>query len=193
MNKYDGQQLTFANLSNYLNGAEYFSYSIPDIKPLLQNDYGEANDCTLTSITTVLSWMLPQIDVKTIYYLVENFARKYGYTGKNGTNPLVIKTIYQKILNYFQLPFVAKSHYLKNIGYTFDYIKNQVMTKPILLNLSSDGRKYYCNHSVLIIGYCEAVNGKLLIVYDNWSKQYSLIDFNKLSVFSSIQTLKSKV
>ena len=53
--------------------------------PLLQSDYGEANDCTLTSITTVIHSWLPSLDVNMIYNQVENIAKQYGYSGVKGT------------------------------------------------------------------------------------------------------------
>ena len=56
----------------------------------------------------------------------------------------------------------------------------------------SDGRNYYSNHSVLIVGYREyPLNNskkaiRFLIVQDNWNKNVSFIDYDKLSIVSSI-------
>ena len=47
-----------------------------------------------------------------IYNQVENIAKQYGYSGVKGTWPVVIKTIYQKALNIFKIPYRAQSKYL---------------------------------------------------------------------------------
>ena len=53
--------------------------------------------------------------------------------------------------------------------------------------MNNDGRNYYINHSVIIVGYMEYTsNCKMLIVYDNWDESVSYIDFNKLSKISCI-------
>lgn len=60
----------------------------------------------------------------------------------------------------------------------------------MLLNLWNDGRNYYKNHSVLIIGYKITENNDfILTIYDNWYKHNSYIDYNKLSIISSIITI----
>jgi len=56
----------------------------------------------------------------------------------------------------------------------------------MLLNMLNDGTGYYKGHTVLIIGYLELKNDFLLIVLDNWNKDISYIDYNKLSTISSI-------
>ena len=54
-----------------------------------------------------------------------------------------------------------------------------------------DGLEYYKNHSVLIVGYLQTVDKKMLVIYDNWFKSVSYIDYDKLSVISSIQVFKA--
>ena len=61
----------------------------------------------------------------------------------------------------------------------------------MILNLSTDGRNYYKDHSVLIIGYREiklSNNKKMffLKIKDNWTKETTYIDYSKLSVICSI-------
>lgn len=186
---YDGQRITNTNLSAYLNSNICYKNIINHITPLLQNDYGDANDCTLTSITTIIHFLAPRLNVQVIYNQVEQIAQKFGYKGTSGTSPLVIRTIYQKALNSFQLFYNAKSKYLKGIGFTWDFIKNRIGSTglPIILNLNKDGRNYYSNHTVLIIGVVQTDKKKMLAIFDNWFNTVSYIDYDKLSLIASIQ------
>lgn len=163
---------------------------ISNITALLQNNYGGENDCTLTSITTIIKYFKSNLYVNEIYNIVEQIAKKYFYDEKNGTFPLWINSILQKSLNTFNIKQKAHSAYLKNICYNFNKIKNIINTNmPILLNMNNDGRDFYKNHTVLIIGYYEINNVKMLAIYDNWYNQISYIDYNKLSIISSINYL----
>ena len=188
---FDGQRLSKENLFIYCGGANHYQRTIGGIKPLLQNDYGEENDCTITSITTIIAARLPQLNIYEIYNQVETIARKYGYTGNNGTNPIVIRKVYQESLNSFGIMYSVTSKYMKGIGFTWNFIKDRIErnNQPILLNLWKDGRNYYYSHSVVIVGYAYTHNKKFLVVYDNWIKDYSYIDYDKLSLISSIQVI----
>ena len=188
---FEGQRLSKENLSMYCGGANYYQRIIGNIKPLLQNDYGEANDCTIASITTIISSWLPFLDINNIYLQVEAIARRYGYNGSNGTNPVVIRKVYQESLLVFGIPYHVTSKYMKGIGFTWNFIKDKIdhSNNPILLNLWKDGRNYYYSHSVVIVGYANTYNKKFLVVYDNWIKNYSYIDYDKLSLISSIQVI----
>ena len=153
---------------------------IGGITPLLQSHYGGDMDCTLTSITTILN----NGNAVEVYKKVEQIAKKYFYNSNRGTNPLVIKCILDKMTNK-----KSKRGYLKNIGYSWSSIKTLIKAnKPIILSMNNDGRNYYKNHSVTIVGYAEYNGGKvkMLAVYDNWSRSTRYIDYNKLSVISSI-------
>jgi len=57
---------------------------------------------------------------------------------------------------------------------------------PLVLNLWKDGRGYYKDHSVVIIGAEEYEKARFLLVLDNWHETVSLIDFDKLCIISSI-------
>lgn len=163
---------------------------ISNIIALLQNNYGEENDCTITSITAIIKYFKPNLQPIEIYNVVEQIAKKYFYSGEKGTFPLWINNILQKSLNTFNITQKAHSAYLKNICYNFNKIKNIINTNmPILLNMNNDGRDFYKNHTVLIIGYYEINNVKMLAIYDNWYNQISYIDYNKLSIISSINYL----
>ena len=68
---------------------------------LNQNNYGEDNDCSLTSITACIYYLNKnKYSIKDIYLTVEKIASKYGYTGIKGTSPL--KNL---ILNYLIIKF----------------------------------------------------------------------------------------
>lgn len=167
-----------------------------DIPALLQKDYGEANDCTLTSLTAIGVFLKKnQKTANEIYKVVEHFAKHYGYTGTAGTNPFVIKRIFDSVLTVLSVYKDTKVRYLKNIGYNFSLIKKTLDAgTPLILSMYSDGRQYYQNHSVLIIGYKEYklsnINTqkikRFLMVQDNWTKEVSFIDYDKLSIISSI-------
>lgn len=151
--------------------------------PLLQDNYGKDNDCTLTCITSILSEGQPQ----GTYEKVEAIALKYGYNGDgSGTNPFAIKTILDKASGTR-----SKRGYGKGIGYTWKKIKSLIAEdKPIILSLNNDGRDCYVNHSVVIAGVKEFDNKyKFLRVYDNWYLTPGYIDYKKLSMISSINYL----
>ena len=143
---FDGKRLYSGNIANYVNTAACPQPKVvPGIQPLLQNDYGERDDCTLTSITCVVKWIRPSLDVNEIYNKVEATAKKYGYKGQGGTPSLVIKALYQNIINAFGLNKKVYNRYLKNIGFGWNYIKKEINEyQPVLLNLWKDGRNVSC-------------------------------------------------
>lgn len=186
------QRLSQSNLDQYLKETygDNFFYSYCEerlpVIPLLQNNYGEDNDCSLVSILTILNYKKENLDLNHFYSLIERIAKKYFYNGKNGTLPFFIATIMEQIY-----PLAAKARYLKNVGYNFSTIKKQIdRNNPVILSLHNDGRDFYKNHSVVIVGYHDYIINNntvhMLLVYDNWCRSISYIDYNKLSVISSI-------
>lgn len=176
-----GKRLYYRNL-----GTEY-----PDIgrrivrktlgmKALLQNDYGERLDCTLTCMACVWG--------EEYYTEIESIAKRYGYNGeKRGTNPLVVQRIMQVFMKAHKLPGRPCSAYGKGIGWSYATIKRLINSgTPVILNLWTDGRSYYKDHSVTVVGFEIYEKAQFLLVYDNWSKGVSMIDYKKLSVISSI-------
>ena len=142
------------------------------------------------SITTIISFYQPKIKIQDIYNIVEKIAQKYLYTSNRGTSFIFVNNILNKSLQYFNIQHQAQSAYLKNICYNFEEIKNSINNNlPVLLNISNDGRNYYKNHTVLIVGYYELNHIKMLAVFDNWTTQMSYVDYNKLSIISSINYL----
>lgn len=151
-----------------------------NMKALLQDDYGERLDCTLTCMACIWG--------EENYAEIESIAKRYGYNGeKRGTNPLVVQRIMQVFMKAHKLPGRPCSAYGKCIGWNYATIKRLIDGgTPVILNLWTDGRNYYKDHSVTIVGYETYENGQFLLVYDNWSRGVSMIDYKKLSVVSSI-------
>ncbi len=185
-------RINYQNLIEYLGTSNFYVKRLFNIKPLLQNDYGEDNDCTLTSLTTLIHWYCPVQKPQIIYNIVESIARKYLYKGDKGTNPIFIKKICDQACSQFDLSYIFGSKYGKGIGYTFDFIKREIIyhNNPIILNMWKDGNNCYQNHTVLIIGFVETNNKRLLAIYDNWYPEISYIDYDKLSFISSINYIK---
>jgi hypothetical protein len=187
-------RLSDSNINEYLK--KYYGPIDPiskniisDIEPLLQKDYGDINDCTITSITTLLYFLtFRNIDITTIYNKVANIAWKFFYRPKWGTSSIMILPIISCSLKYFGLKWASIFLPFKNICFNFRTIKKNIdKGKPIVLSTTSDGRNYYKNHSILVIGYMEYSNKvRMLAVYDNWNKGISYVDYSKLSLITSI-------
>ena len=160
-------------------GKQIYRKLIP-LDGLLQKNYGKRLDCTLTSLTCIFG--------EQHYSDIEKIAEKHGYNGdKWGTNPLAVKAIMREFMRRWDIPGKAKSAYGKGIGWTWSSIKDIVSRNiPIVLNLWKDGRGYYKDHSVTIIGAEEYEQARFLLVLDNWHETVSLIDYDKLCIISSI-------
>lgn len=152
--------------------------------PLLQNEYGQKNNCTITS----LSYLFGPAN----YNLIEAIAKRFGYRGeKRGTNPFVIKWIMRNMIRERRQPQRARAAYMKGVGVTWrKCVALSDASISFLLNLHRDGRGHYSDHTVTVVGYAEYENGRFLVVYDNWAREESLIDYDKLSVFCSINWME---
>ena len=191
-------RITKYNLNEYLR-TTYKIVSPPSSQkqldnfiPLLQRDYGEANDCTLTSMTAIIFFLSGQkADINKVYAIVEKAAKKYGYKGEKGTPFITIRKIFHTALVAFKLPQAYAKNF-KVIGYKFADIRAEINKgNPLILSLNKDGQNYYENHSITIVGYelYKTPTGKevpMLIVYDNWYKVISYVDYNKMSRISTI-------
>lgn len=205
--KEQGYRLTTGNLVAYLK-KEYGSNdvklakakSISGVKPLLQNDYGKSNDCALVSIVTLLNYELKgKHRIEMIYQYVEDVAKKYGYDGdKFGTANIFIRSILAQAAKSFRVKKTASSKYIKQLGYDWKGLYNQIDSKhPTILCITDDGREYYKSHAVLAIGASEyRLADKddrrihIIHVYDNWHKEVSFVDYDKLDVKASIVYFK---
>lgn len=162
------------------------SSKILSVTPLLQKELGTSTDgdCSITSMTAVAHYKkaYPGASVRQVYANIVEAAGK-AYNGeKYGTIPVFIRTIMNKI-------FGTKTHvrYLKGIGFSWkDIVKQINANNPVLLSLTNDGRDYYTNHTVTIVGYIEYPHAKMLAVLDNWYKSVSYIDYKKLGTVCSI-------
>lgn len=159
----------YPNIGNLL-----YTTRLGNLKALLQDDYAGDYDCTVTAIACALNIS---------YDKVLPVATKYEYTSKKGTNPLKVRSIMQEIIPN---GYVAKSAYVKGIGCTLKKLETILKNTPIVLNLWNDGRNYYKNHSVVIVGVDVYEHGVFLRVYDGWHLKTSLIDYKKLSIIMSI-------
>ena len=150
------------------------------LRGLLQEDYGKDQDCTLTSLACIFG--------EKHYSELESIALRYGYDGdRRGVNPLTVRSIMRKFMQRRGISGTAKSAYGKGVGWTWRMVKSLVSHGiPIVLNLWDDGRKYYHDHSVTVIGAEEYEKALFLLVLDNWHDTVSLIDYKKLCVISSI-------
>ena len=154
---------------------------------LNQNNYGEDNDCSLTSIAACIYYLNKnKYSIKDIYLTVEKIASKYGYTGTKGTSPFKIAKIFEE--SYFELfndKIQNRGIYLKGLGYNFNTIKNQIdLNKPVILSLWSSPK--YKNHTITVIGYKD---NNTLIINDNWSIKQTEIIYKDISLISSINII----
>ena len=186
-------------VNKYMPGAEISTTEVYrlNMRALVQADYGKEQDCAITSITALIDYYTKHgHEVQEIYDTVEKIAKKYGYNGDTyGTPSLTIKKILDEAYDTYGLAQNAKEKCFKNLGYTYGFIKSRLgMYMPMILSLWSDGRDFYKNHSVTVVGYRVfrlIKNGKTmdcptLMVYDNWVKATSYIDFTCLGIISSI-------
>ncbi len=167
---------------------------VTGIKPLLQNDFGgeeNPNDCTLTAITTVLTKYCDKTPQE-IYSVVIKYAKKLFYTGKTGTAPPVMRTIMNKVAAELGVKKKAVVLYGKNISFNFASIKKYVdQDKPVMLSMYKDGRQWYDNHSVTIVGYAEyKLDGKktvrMIKVFDNWYEEIMYVNYDLMHMISSL-------
>ena len=210
---YNGMRLHEYNIMRYVTSLGYTIISREKVdlnrKKLIlaldQNDFGQKNDCTLVSATALIKEVarIKYLSTEGLYSIIEEIAEKYcNYNGESkGTNPLVISTLLQRSLEKFMpnTQYKAKSKFLKGvpiIGFNFEKIKSYIknMQYPMILNLLTDGRNYYKDHSVLIVGIetFKVKNNKtgkkkdlrFLRVYDNWNTSVSYINYELLGVSS---------
>ena len=160
-------------------GKQLFRQLIP-LHPHLQRNYGEELDCTITSMACIFG--------EEHYEQIEAIARRYGYDGeKRGTNPLTVRRIMVDCLRAQHRTGTARSAYGKGIGLRWATVKRLIARQtPVILNLWNDGRGYYHDHTVTVIGVEEYRKDRFLLVLDNWNESVSLIDYKKLSIISSI-------
>lgn len=189
------------NLKDYLkktyggNPVRQHQRILDNFTPLLQKDYGGENDCTLTSMTAIVNFLSKgKHQVQDIYKCVEKYALKYFYTGDNGTPTITTRKIFEEISKVYKLS-KPEAKYGKDLGYTFANIKKQIgYNNPMILSMNSDGKNYYKNHSITVVGFeIWKVGNKevhMIAVYDNWYSSISYVDYDKISIISTIHYIK---
>lgn len=210
---YSGMRLHEYNIMRYVTSLGYTVVSREKVDlnrrklilALDQNDFGQKNDCTLVSATALIKEVaqIRHLSTEGLYSIIEEIAERYcSYNGElKGTNPLVISALLQRSLEKFapRTQYKAKSKFLKGvpfIGFNFEKIKNYIkdMQYPMILNILTDSRNYYKDHSVLIVGVetfkvKDNKTGKkkdlrFLRVYDNWNTSVSYINYELLGISS---------
>lgn len=154
-----------------------------NIPPLLQDDYGLENDCTLTSLTSLVCYYKGRSDYGNVYETVETIAKAYGY-GVHGTNPLAIKPVLQRLANLYAIFGVPKMMLFKSNRVLNEIRKQLDSGNPVVMNVHKAGK--YKNHSVLIVGYIE----DRLVINDNWTKTPQTVAWSEVSRIMSINYLE---
>lgn len=194
------KRLTATNIKKYLQENYRFGDMITEVyrKQLsvpvfLQNNYGEEGDCTLTSILTLAKYYDKLLDTDETYNYTEKIAKQFLYNGKTfGTLPFFHKAILNRVFKHFNIQEKMEDFYFKGVGFNLMTILASIeQNAPVMLSLFRDGRGYYDNHTITVIGYVEfedEFHKKIIMlqVFDNWHSSYSFVDYNLISPFSMI-------
>lgn len=202
LQKWQNYRLDDRNIVSYIQdayGVENVSSSaarlISNFQPVVKKDSGLTSDCTLLSISAIISYHTKYTkSIQDIYDIVESIAEDFLYSGYF-TIPDFIKIVIDRTLK--KINIIGESHWstYKKADLIYNDIKILIQkNKPIILSLVSDGREYYKDHSVIIIGYVEyniGINKKvrLLKVYDNCYDSISYIDYEKMDKICCINYL----
>ena len=150
---------------------------------LLQRNLGGAQNCTITSLAFLFG--------AERYGEIERLALHRGYFPKwRGTNPFFIRAIMYRCRRRFGVSAHCRVAYGKGVMFTYRRIQRIIDGgEYLLLNLLRDGRGYYRDHTVTVIGYEEYEHARFLLLYDNWNAAVSYLDYDKLSPIASINWL----
>lgn len=173
-----------ANLNEYIEKnypkAVFMESSEVKMQNFLQRDFEDgSNNCTIASLTRIISYYFKDLDKFEIYEEVFKIARKNGYFGNIGTIPFFISRIANTYFRKNNMNLKSKGIYMGNF---YSNVKNEIDNfRPVLMNLGSG---YYKRHSLVIFGYSiykfKGMKIKILHVYDGWNKTPSYIDYNDL-------------
>lgn len=202
LQKWQNYRLDDRNIISYIQdayGAENVSSSaarlMSNFQPVVKKDSGLISDCTLLSISAIINYYIKYTkSSQDIYDIVESVAEDFLYSGYF-TIPDFIKIVIDRTLK--EINIIGESHwyFYKKIDLMYNDVKTLIQkNKPIILSIISDGREYYKDHSVIIIGYVEysiGINKKvrLLKVYDNCYDSISYIDYEKMDKICCINYL----
>ena len=102
------------------------------------------------------------------------------------------KKIVVEVFKKFNLKYDSiKQLKIKGLDWTIKNVKYNIDRKtPVLLSIKNDGLNYYKNHTVVIDGYYDFIVNNthvyMLQTRDNWTNKIVYVDYQKISLFSSI-------
>lgn len=154
---------------------------IADSEPLLQNDFGDVNDCSLTAITFLLFRIYTLAEPAELYDIVLSNSLHKGYEVATGTKVAKIPGIIRRCLVELNDPQIkVKARYTRFL-FNMKTIR-RLIDKNIDVLLCLQKHPKYKNHTVNVIGY----EGTDLIIYDNWDKEMHSIPFSEVHISASI-------
>lgn len=198
--KYNSYPINDNSLSRYIEN-EYPGFEITgentviikNYKRFCQRDFKDKQNCSITSMSSLIHYYADsKSDIKDIYSTVRKIAFFFLYTPHLfGTLSFTIGPILSLSLKKLGVPHKTGYGLFKGIGFSRQKIKNKINAGcPIILSLFRDGRNYYKNHTVTVLGYKTVYNKNeellFLALNDNWSDEIRYLDFKKLWFISAI-------
>ena len=199
--KYGKRRIVKENVSEYVKtvyGADdakcLIERTIPGLQPLLQEDFGVDNCCSLASVSSALVYDGAGKEPRAVFDTVYGNAKKLFF-GRRGTNPFMIKPIFDMTLKKLGKKPGTGAAFVKNVGVRFGKIMALIDSgTPVVFSLLTDGRGFYKDHTMLIAGYAVYYAGgkehRFLLLHDNWMKTVSYLDFDRLPFICSMNWCK---
>lgn len=159
------------------------SKTISGVPVYLQADFGDPNNCTLSTLTMIFMYHrnysgktnIPS-DKYVLYNRIKTIATTHGWTPENGTPPTKIDDIINDVWAYYGYSGYGVNFYEP----VYSAYTGQVdMNRPSSINIASG---YYGNHSVALVGYRTYQKSwnpdkGFLKVHDNWTTETRYIDY----------------
>ena len=101
-------------------------------------------------------------------------------------------SIIKEVFSLFKINRKPLSKHFKSLGFNENTIINELkQNRPVMISIQKDGRDYYNQHTITIIGYMifeDAENKKrfLFKVYDNWYSKITFLDYTILGIDCAI-------
>lgn len=191
------KRLSKDNIAEYVGetgDCELTEKTVSGVPALLQKDFGQKNNCTICSMTALLCFYTKKEPQKIYKLVVRKAGRLFFRPQRRGTNPFAVRFILFRCARTLVLRRQSKSRYIKGIGFGFEKIQSLTdKGTPMILSFHHDGNRYYKSHSVMVVGYAVCGVKRFLVIYDNWTAAPSYIDYDRLSIFASINYLQCAV
>ncbi len=195
------QRLSDANLASYVKsrrrGGAFTSACrrvVPGVPILIQNRFGR-NNCSICAMTCLIAQRAGG-DAEQLYPLVEKKAGRLFYRPKGrGTNPFAIRWMLRRASKAAGIDCRSRAAFLKDVGFGWKRLMSLIDSgTPFALSFHHDGNRYYHSHTVTVAGYAVyrrpgSRSLRLLIIHDGWNGTVSYLDYEKLSIFSSVNYL----